>query len=169
MDYTGQEQTRYTNQGIVVMRNQTIITAVLLTLVTTSSVFASEIYKWIDEEGNVHYGDTPTETSERVAISSKPTNPSVVQSTTKSVADYQAQRTENLAAAAAEAASAAELKAEADQRAQQCTQYRQTMQKFVVSRRLYREDENGEREYLDESETLAARDRVEKQVEEFCT
>ena len=150
------------------MRNQTIITAVLLALVTTSSVFASEIYKWTDEEGNVHYGDKPTGTSERVAISSRPTNPAVVRSTTKSVADYQAQRTENLAAEAVEAAEAAELRAAADQRAQKCTQYRQTMQKFVISRRLYVEDENGERVYLDESETLAARDRVEKQVEVYC-
>jgi hypothetical protein len=43
------------------------------------------------------------------------------------------------------------------------------LQKFVVSRRLYREDENGERVYLDPEETQAARDRVEGQVEEFCS
>lgn len=151
------------------MRNQTIIATVLLTLVTSGGVFANEIYKWTDEDGNVHYGDTPTVNSERVAIDSRPTNPSIVQAESKSIADSRAQRADRAAAAAADAASAAELKAEADARAQRCTKYRQTMQKFVISRRLYREDENGERVYLDEAETQAARDRVERQVEENCT
>jgi uncharacterized membrane protein YebE (DUF533 family) len=42
------------------------------------------------------------------------------------------------------------------------------LQKYLTSRRLYRQDENGERVYLDEDETLAARERVEDQVQEFC-
>lgn len=152
------------------MRNQAIYTALLLTLVASSGAFAQNIYKWTDADGNVHYGDRPTDVqAEQVAIASKPTNPSVVRAESKSVENYQAKRAERAAAEAADAASAAELKAKADDRAQKCTQYRQTMQKFVVSRRLYREDESGERIYLDETETQAARDKVEKQVEEYCT
>ena len=42
------------------------------------------------------------------------------------------------------------------------------MQRFVTSRRLYREDEAGERVYLDEAETQAARQRVEDQISEYC-
>ncbi len=151
------------------MRNQAIITVLLLTLVAISGAFAKEIYKWIDEEGNVHYGDRPTDVqSERVAISSKPTDPSRIQAQAQARVDAQARAAEE-AAKAPQGPSPEELQAEADERAQKCTQYRQTLQKFVVSRRLYREDENGERVYLDETETQAARDKAEGQVEEYCT
>jgi hypothetical protein len=152
------------------MRNTAIITALLLTLVASGTAFAKQIYKWTDEDGNVHYEDRPLgEQSQRVAISSKPTDPARVQAQTQARVNEQAKRAEDAAAAAAAGPSPEELKAEADDRAKKCTQYRQTLQKFVVSRRLYREDENGERVYLDEAETQAARDRAENQVEEFCT
>jgi hypothetical protein len=39
---------------------------------------------------------------------------------------------------------------------------------MLTSRRLYREDENGERVYLDEAQMQSARDRVQSQVEEYC-
>ena len=73
------------------------------------------------------------------------------------------------AEAAAEAAKAEEEKqAEADERREKCASSRATMERFVRSRRLYREDESGERVYLDEAETLAARQRVEDAVSEYC-
>lgn len=157
------------NQRIVIMRNQAIITALLLTFVASSGAFAQNIYKWTDDDGNVHYGDIPAGTqAETVAISSKPTDPQRVQAQTQARVSAQAKAAEE-AANAPQGPSPKELKAEADERASKCTQYRQTLQKFVVSRRLYREDENGERVYLDETETQAARDRAEGQVEEYCT
>ena len=152
------------------MRKQTLITALLLTTVMASGAFAKQIYKWTAEDGSVHYADVPMASeAERVAISSKPTDQARVQAQTQARVDASNQRAEAAAEAAAAGPSAEELKAKADERAQQCSQYRQTLQKFVVSRRLYKEDEAGERVYLDEAETQAARDRVEGQVEEFCT
>ena len=48
----------------------------LLTLLATVCLAAagSEVYKWVDEEGNVHYSDTPPENteSERVQIDAAP-------------------------------------------------------------------------------------------------
>ena len=152
------------------MRKQIMITALLLTTVMTSGTFAKQIYKWTDENGSVHYGDVPLSAqSEQVAISSKPTNPARVQAQTQARLDARNEKAEAAAAAAAAGPSPAELQAEADERAQKCSQYRQILQKFVVSRRLYREDENGERVYMDEAETQAARDRAEGQVEEYCS
>ena len=60
------------------MKKQIIAaTASLLALTATSVVFASDIYKWTDEDGNVHYGDKPmvSDQPERVAIDSAPTDP----------------------------------------------------------------------------------------------
>jgi hypothetical protein len=149
------------------MRNQAIFTALLLTFVASSGAFAQNIYKWTDDDGNVHYGDIPAGAqAETVAISSKPTDPQRVQAQTQARVSAQTKAAEE-AANAPQGPSPQELKAEADERASKCTRYRQTLQKFVVSRRLYREDENGERVYLDETETQAARDRAEGHVEVY--
>ena len=62
-----------------------------------------------------------------------------------------------------------ELAAQAAEKKQKCDTYKARLQKFVQSRRLYKADENGERVYLDEEQTQAARERVENQVQEYCS
>ncbi len=151
------------------MKKMAVATASILALIAANAVFASDIYKWIDDDGNVHYGDRPDgQQPQRVAIVSHPTDPARVQAATEARHESRAAKAEAAAAAAAAGPSADELKAEADDRAQKCATYKAQMQKLVVSRRLYRENENGERVYLDESETIAARERVENQINEFC-
>jgi hypothetical protein len=154
------------------MKKQLIaVTASLLALVATSVVFAGDIYKWTDADGNVHYGDKPmvSDQPERVGIDSAPTDPATVMAMTEARSQARADAAEAAAAAAAEGPSAEELRAEAEDRAQRCAKYRQLNQKFVNSRRLYREDEAGERVYLDEDETLAERQRVADKVSEYCS
>jgi hypothetical protein len=152
------------------MRNRatTIVTTTFLTLVVAGSALAGEIYKWTDADGNVHYGDRPVDTqSERLDIKSKPTDNANVQATTQARVDAQAQQREeanNLPAGP----TPEELRAEAEQRAEQCTASKAQLQKFLTSRRIYREDENGERVYMDEAEMQATRERAENQVEEYC-
>ena len=58
---------------------------------------------------------------------------------------------------------------QAEQRRQACEQSRANMQRLVTSRRIYREDDSGERTYLDEVEMQATRQRVENEISEFCT
>ena len=51
------------------------VAAFLILLVAASlTAMASEVYKWVDEEGNVHYSDTPPENveSERVQVDVAP-------------------------------------------------------------------------------------------------
>ena len=62
-----------------------------------------------------------------------------------------------------------ELRTKAAERSQKCDTYKARLQKFVQSRRLYKEDENGERVYLDEQQSQAARERVENQVQKYCS
>ncbi len=103
-----------------------------------------------------------------VAIASKPTDPARIQAAAQARQESRTARAEAETAAAAEGPSEEELKTEAEDRAQQCSNARAQMQKLVVSRRLYREDENGERVYLDEDEMIAARARVENRITEYC-
>ena len=152
------------------MRYQAIAFALMLVLIGASATAVGQIYKWTDEEGNVQYGDKPVgEDTERVAIQSRRTNPERVQSQVQARADAAAKAAEEEAAAAPAGPTAEELQARLDERAKKCDTYRERLQRFVRSRRIYREDENGERVYMTEEEMQEAREKVEKQVQEYCT
>ena len=151
------------------MKKTIITVAATMTLAVSGAALAGDIYKWVDADGNVHYGDRPiAPQSERMDIESSPTTAASVEAQRTALAASNDRRAESRTVAEEEAATAAELRAEAEQRADKCNAARATMQRFVQSRRLYREDDAGERVYLDEAETQAARQRVEKQINEFC-
>lgn len=152
------------------MRITTTALALLLTSGLTSGVAMGEIYKWVDEDGNAHYGDRPTgdATEEIVSIESHRTDPQQVQARVQSRLDAQEARQAALDALP-QGPSEEEIRAEKREREEKCNTYRARLERFVHSRRLYREDEDGERVYLDEEQTLAARERVQNQVEEYCT
>jgi hypothetical protein len=60
-------------------------------------------------------------------------------------------------------------RAEMEQRDARCQEHRARLESYLQSRRLYRENEAGEREYLDESQTLEARQKVEELIQEDCS
>ena len=154
------------------------LTAVLLLagLAASGSVMASNIYKWVDAEGNIHYGDRPTGAAvasttpvEQVAIASRRTDKAQVDAGVEARLERQTQRSESRTAAADAKKEAEELQAKADERARKCTTYRERLEKFTNSRRLYRVDDSGEREYLDDSQMDEARALVQKQVQDYCS
>ena len=132
----------------------------MLAVSLAGMAFANDIYKWTDEHGNVHFGDRPTSeaSEEPLAVTSKPTD------LLKAQARYEVK------AAASEPAEPTpeELRVQALEREEKCTTYKARLRKFLTSRRLYRDDQNGERVYLDEDETFAAREIVQKQVVKYC-
>jgi len=154
----------------VSVRRLALLAAVAV-LVAAGSAGAATIYKWIDEDGNVHYGDRPAPdgSSERLAIASQPTDPSRVASLVDARREAQQEQQQQQAEAAGEQPSPEAQRAAREERAKQCAMYKERLQQFLQSRRLYREDENGERVYLDEEETLAARNDVQQKVEEYCS
>jgi hypothetical protein len=145
--------------------------AAVLSIAVAAGASAGEIYKWTDASGNVHYGDKPAPdgSSERLDIDSQATDRQRVASLVSArQEDRAAAREEQAAQANAEPTPEEQRQAEAE-RQKQCATYRERLQTFVQSRRLYREDDNGERVYLDEEETLAARNRVQQKVQEYCS
>lgn len=153
------------------MRYLAIVVALMLAVTTAGTAVAGDIFKWTDEDGNVHFGDKPVGggETEKVAIQSRPTNPERVQAMVQSRAEAAAKAAEEEAAATPPGPTPEELQAQADARAEKCDKYREQLQRFVRSRRLYREDESGERVYLDEDEMQATREKAENRVQEFCT
>ncbi len=143
----------------------------VLAMTVGGGAMANEIYKWTDDEGNVHYEDRPTgaATEERMALSYRRTNASSVDQRVQSRIESMTARDEARAAAAEEAKAAEKKEAEAADKQKKCESYRARLQTFVQSRRLYREDADGERVYLDGTETQEARQKVEQLIAEHCT
>ena len=151
------------------MSKQAYALLLTLTLIVAGAPAAGQIYKWTDEEGNVHFTDKPEgRDTERVAIQSRRTNPEQVQAERQARAEAAAKAAEEEAAAKPQGPTEEELQARAEERAQKCTKYREKLQRFVQSRRIYREDENGERVYLSEEEMQEAREEAENLVQQYC-
>jgi hypothetical protein len=136
----------------------------------SSGALANEIYKWTDENGNVHYEDRPSgaRTEERIDLTYRRTDSGAVNQRVQARLDRQAERNEARSVAdAAEQEAAEQASAEAE-RAKACERSRARLETYLQSRRLYRTDENGERVYLDDTERQEARQKAEEQIKEFC-
>jgi len=144
---------------------------VAFALTAATAVYAEEIYKWTDDDGNVHYGDRPSgsPTEERLQISSSRTSSSAVSRRVQSYQDATAAREEaREERKSAEASAAAERQA-AEEQAQRCAQMRAQLKTMLEARRVYREGDDGERVYLDEQQRDDARAKAEEQISENCT
>ena len=148
--------------------------ATVICLLTVSSANA-EIYKWTDADGNVHYGDRPVGDGmsenaqvEVVAVASRRTSVERVQETIDAGLARRSAADEARSEREAARKEAEDARAEAEDRAEKCTAYRARLEKFVTSRRLYRMDDNGERQYLDDTQMATAREQVQQRVEEYC-
>ncbi len=152
------------------MKLRLAVIASLVAMIAAGPLSASEIYKWTDAEGNVHFGDKPVgQAPVRLAIASKPTDRAAVQAQNFARREARQTAAKEEAEAAAKGPTVEELRAAAEEKSRKCADYRQTMQKMVQSRRLYREDEAGERVYLDEAQMIAERAKVEGQINEYCS
>ena len=148
-----------------------VLTCAIAAMTVSMGAMANEIYKWTDTDGNVHYEDRPTgaATEERLDLTYRATDRSSVQARIKSRVDAQTAREEAKSTAAAAEQEAAENAAAEKQRSDRCDRARARLESYLQARRLYRTDDNGERVYLDDSQSQEARRKAEEQIAEFCS
>ncbi len=150
-------------------RYRLALTVSVAALLMGGTSVAGEIYKWTDDDGNAHYEDRPIADAsiERLDIASRNTDNSAIQA--RQQADREARAAaRQVAAEAPKEMSKQEVRAEQEKRAQQCQTYRDRLQQFSRSQRLFEEGDDGERRYLDEVQTLAAHNRVQQQIDKYC-
>ena len=138
-------------------------------LVLCTSAGSSEIYKWTDDNGNVHFEDRPAGEGDerRLDIQSSPTNYEEVKARIEARREARA-AAEQVAAEAPPEMSKEEVRAQQQKRQEQCQMYRDRLESFLQSARLYEENEAGDRTYLNEDQTMAARAKVEEQIKKYC-
>ncbi len=148
-----------------------LLTLAVAAALCASTALASEIYRYIDADGNVRYADIPTgnPSEEHLNISSRPTDDDAVRA---SVASQQEAWNANAQRRAeqedAEKLSRGEPSAVVAARQKTCKENRDRLISYIQSRRLYREGEDGERIFIGEIETQQAYDQVEALIDENC-
>ncbi len=151
--------------------NRKILLLALASATLASGATAGEIYKYVDDEGNVRYGDRPTGASgeERMAVVYSGTSSSSLDAQAKRRDAYMQEREERRAEKQEQAEADAQAALEREERAARCEESRSRLESYLQSNRMYRETADGEREYLDEEQMLEARQKAEDSVKEYCS
>lgn len=145
------------------------LTVSLAALLASGMAVAGEIYKWTDDDGNVHYEDRPTAGTEieHLDLRSSNTDNSIVQARLDQ--DRKARdAARQVASEAPPEMTKADIRAEQEKRQERCQYYRDRLGAFLSSRRVYEENAAGEKTYLNDDEILAARSAVEEEINEYC-
>ena len=150
------------------MIRKTMIMFTTAALMFSGAALSGEIYKWTDEDGNVHYEDRPTgEEVELVAFTTS-TNSSAVRASIDTRRANESARADKRSKRDEDTQEAAEAQLAADQRIRQCEESRARMETYLTSRRLYKQGDDGERVYLDDAQIMDARSEAQEDIQKYC-
>lgn len=142
-----------------------LIWTILLSLCSTA-VLAQGVYRWVDEQGNVHYGDKP-HGIEADEVKIRRPDPSEAPSSSGTV-----DRERLLRALEAERLERAEQRAtrerERAERERRCFQARDELRRLETASALYELDNQGQRRILSDAEHSQALAKARGQVEQWC-
>ena len=142
------------------MKQLTAIMVLVFGLCLTAN---ADIWKWVDENGNVHYGDMPANeyanNAKRVSYASGHQSASPSRDSRTDISrgeDIDSEET------------AQERQAGEDAQAYYCKQARDIYNSYLGAPRLYRTSDDGQREYLSDEEMAATIANAEASVAEWC-
>jgi hypothetical protein len=140
-------------------------------VLTGAPAVAGEIYKYVDDEGNVNFVDRPTgQTGEqRMELTYARTSGAAITAQVERRQQYMDAREKAREEEMTQREAEEQLRAEAIVRKNECKQHRARLESYLQARRMYRENDAGEREYLDDSEMQVARQQVEEKIAETCS
>jgi hypothetical protein len=126
----------------------------------------ADIYRSVDENGQVVYSDRPSSDAERITVSAAPAG--VPAAAGAPAGDGEQTETDGDSTVFAEVPREPTPEELAADRARNCEYSRQMLESYTTSHRLYRQGADGEREYLSAGEIDAARARAQSDVAAWC-
>lgn len=139
-----------------------------LILAGALNVARADVYRWVDEQGVTHYSDQWVQGS--VLVKTVKPHPAGSEAAARS--------TDHKSIAAANNRVSSELSEQANARAVQqdvtkareaaCKKAKDNYTRAIQSRRIYKENKNGEREYLSDDAADTYRAQARKDVQEQC-
>ncbi|MEM6819872.1 MAG: DUF4124 domain-containing protein [Pseudomonadota bacterium] len=133
---------------------------------------AAQIYKWVDEDGVVHYADQPqSKDAVRSDIETERTDTEAARRNLRASLELNDELNARLLAEPTDEfddMSPEEAERMRELRQQSCEAARTKLREFTAARRLFTLAEDGSKVYLDEDQTLEARAEAQAAVSEFC-
>ncbi len=135
-----------------------------LTLLVSISLHAGTIHKWVDADGNVHYGDAPPVTvkTESVRVQSAPSNPG------KSLPRLSTSASDNAAGGSSTSTAADDAPIPKDQAKIACSQAKEDLQVISRSSRIKLKSADGTTRYLSTEEIDQRKEQAENDINRFC-
>ena len=144
---------------------------ILFVIMSLPLVIQAGVYKWVDNNGKVHYGDQPQSSQSSVEMnvdvtSSVPGGPGedqlsreekrerLLQSLEEDRLEKQEQREKQKALRA--------------QNRQKCNRYRDRMRHYQRANALYKLDPDGNRVYISDNERAKATRKLQSQIDRYC-
>lgn len=139
----------------------------LILLIALAFPVHAEVYKWVDEKGNIHYGDKPVVNSEQIIIHDQ----SNVQNRL-SKEEREERRKRLLETFAEDRADKKEQQAKQKKQKKklnrQCVIARDRLKTYSKSRRLYDLDDKGERVILSDNARQQVVDQLTADIKKHC-
>ena len=136
-------------------------------LLLFSPLASAEIFKWVDEDGNVHYGDKPTKTSEQLNIDTH--QPGVSMDIDETRAERRQRLTESLTN---DRLDRKKQKKEAQEKAgklnRRCASAKDRLRRYKNSGKLYDLDKVGNRNILSDKKRDKAIANLQKDIRKNC-
>lgn len=142
--------------------------------VSFSASVSAQIYKWTDDQGRVHYGDMPPQSADSQSMNISQGNRAPVSSGSstsrlESQQQYLQQLDETRAEKAAREAEAEEARQKEETMASMCNQLKaKATEAAAGGRRMYRYNEAGEREFLNDEQIDIERQRIQDEYRKRC-
>lgn len=141
-------------------------------LLATHAALAGKVYKWVDSNGEVHYGaQPPVENAQELNIKTKPSSPAP--ENTAEAADKDGQNNEKAQAKdpvkvhnEKELAEVEKKNAEIEKK--NCGISKKRLAAINAGGRLYEVDEKGERSYWNDATRQAKMAEAQAQVDQWC-
>ena len=141
----------------------------LLLLLLSSSVFAIQVYKWVDENGQTQFSQFPPTNVEtnanKVDVKAQPaSNPEAA----NRLKDMRQKLLESSVERNTESEKDKEDAEQAKRMAENCERAKQHVRDLENNGRIYKTLENGERHWYSEQERMEQIQKAKEQVSRFC-
>jgi hypothetical protein len=145
----------------------------ILLIILIAGLASAQVYKWVDEEGGVHFGDRPPESAEpeEMILPRGPSEEEVqaAQEQVRQAAESRRQSTQGGVAGAVEAVDGEDRQAVEGQRDRQCVEALYQLELLKDASRVFRMRPDGSRVYLDDASLPREIERLESLKTENCS
>ncbi len=133
----------------------------------SSQSMGAGIYKWVDEQGNVQYTQTPPPDKPATRFETRP-EPVDTKGALEKLKQQKEKSDGFFKERDKQVKEQEKSEQEAAQRSENCTRARENLKQLETTNRLFRKNEEGDRVKMTEEDRQAGTATAKSQIEEFC-